>query len=428
MIARYTRKKMGQIWSVENKFSKMLEVEIAVARAQAANKIIPQAAARDIAKKARFKVARIEELEQTLKHDVIAFVSCLAESAGPNGRYIHYGLTSSDVLDTALSLQIRDAQVELQLGFAALEKALTKQIKKHATTLCAGRTHGMHAEVTSFGVKLAGHYAEFIRARERLNQSLAEAQVGKFGGAVGIYTNITPELELKICKSLKLTPEVVATQVVPRDRLASVFSSLALVGCALERLAVELRHLQRTEVGEAFEDFSVGQKGSSAMPHKKNPISAENITGIARLLRGYMVAAFENVALWHERDISHSSVERVILPDAFIALDYALNRMSALIDKLQVDKNRMHKNMQISQGQLLSSQILVLLVKKGLSREEAYKIVQEVSHQLKAGQNLLDVLPRDARISKLVKKSELQVLAAEKNYKDRMQKIIKRVL
>jgi adenylosuccinate lyase len=332
------------------------------------------------------------------------------------------------VLDTAQSLLFREAQEELMTGLERLEKALARQASKHATTLCAGRTHGMHAEITSFGVKMAGHLAEMKRCHERLDRAFKQVFIGKLSGAVGIYTNMSPELEAKICKSLKLVPETIATQVVPRDRHAELLSSMAILGCALERLAVELRHLQRTEVSEVIENFTPGQKGSSAMPHKKNPISAENITGVARLLRGYQLAALENVALWHERDISHSSVERVILPDAFIVLDYALHRMADLVDKLYVDKSRMAANMELSQGQLLSSQILVLMVKKGFTRDEAYKIVQEVSHGLKPGQDLLSGLARDARVNKKIKKSELQVLASEKNYRDRLQKMIKQVV
>jgi adenylosuccinate lyase len=419
---------MGQIWSVDNKFRKMLDVEIAVAKAQAAAKMIPRTAAQSIQKKAKFRVDRILELESTLKHDVIAFVTCLAESVGEHGKYIHYGLTSSDVLDTAQSLLFREAQEELMTGVERLEKALARQASRHATTLCAGRTHGMHAEITSFGVKMVGHLAEVKRCHERLDRAFEQVQVGKLSGAVGIYTNMSPELEAKICKSLKLQPETIATQVVPRDRHAELLSAMAILGCALERLALELRHLQRTEVGEVIENFTPGQKGSSAMPHKKNPISAENITGVARLLRGYQLAALENVALWHERDISHSSVERVILPDAFIVLDYALHRMAELVEKLYVVKNRMARNMELSQGQLLSSQILVLMVKKGFTREEAYKIVQEVSHGLKSGQDLLSGLARDVRVNKQIKKSELQALVSEKNYRDRLQKMIKRVV
>lgn len=427
MIARYTRQQMGQIWSQENKFKKMLEVEIAVAQVQAKNKIIPMKAAKDIAAKAKFKVSRIEEIELTTKHDVIAFVSNLAENVGENGKFIHYGLTSSDVLDTALSLIIREAGTELLKALALLEKALLEQSKKHVGTLCAGRTHGMHAEVTSFGVKLAGFLAELRRHKIRLNCAIKQCEVGKLSGAVGAYSTLSQEIESEVCRALKLTPETIATQVIPRDRIAEVLSAMAMLGGLLERLAVELRHLQRTEVGEVIESFSKGQKGSSAMPHKKNPISAENITGISRLLRGYLLAGLENMALWHERDISHSSVERVILPDAFISCDYALARMAELVERLYVDKERMSENIDLSQGQLFSSQILLLLVRKGLSREEAYAIVQEVSHGLKKGEHLKENLMKHARVKKLVEKLELEAVFKESTHKERMTSILNRL-
>jgi adenylosuccinate lyase len=428
MIARYSRKEMTKIWSTENKFSKMLEVEIAVAKVQAKYKIIPEKAARDISAKAKFKVSRVEEIEQTTKHDVIAFVSNLAENVGENGKYIHYGLTSSDVLDTALSLLFKDASQEIQKSIDGLKKALQSQIKKHAATLCAGRTHGMHAEVTSFGLKLSGFLAELLRNEKRFQSAIEQSLIGKLSGAVGTYSGVSAKLEAEVCEKLGLTPETIATQVIPRDRHAEVMISLAMIGNGLERLAVELRHLQRTEVSEVFESFSKGQKGSSAMPHKKNPISAENVTGLSRLLRSYAQASLENVALWHERDISHSSVERVILPDAFIVCDYALSRMSELVSRLAVDKVRMAENMQQSGGQLFSSQVLLLLVKKGLSREEAYKIVQECSHSLKKGDRLDKKLLAHTALKKIVKKSEIENLFKESGHKDRLKSVISRAM
>lgn len=431
MIARYTRKEMGQIWSQENKFKKMLEVEVAVARVQAKNKIIPEKAARDIANKAKFNVARIEEIEKTTKHDVIAFVTNLSESVGENGRYIHYGLTSSDILDTALGLLLKETELVLSRGLDALDKALATKMKRHQMTLCAGRTHGMHAEITTFGVKLAGYLAELRRHKRRLTVAFTQSFIGKLSGAVGTYSSLSAKIEKEVCEKLRLTPETVATQVVPRDRLAEVLSAVAMLGGFLERLAIELRHLQRTEVGEVVENFSFGQKGSSAMPHKKNPISAENITGQARLLRGYLLAGLENMALWHERDISHSSVERVILPDAFITCDYAIHRMTELVSKLYVDKNRMRANVELSQGQLFASQVLLFFVRQGLSREEAYKIVQETSHSLKAGEHLKSKLVKDARVKKMIKEkrvkiSELDSVFKEASYKERMMMIVKR--
>jgi adenylosuccinate lyase len=284
----------------------------------------------------------------------------------------------------------------------------------------------MHAETTSFGVKMAGYVAELARHQERLRRAIAQAAVGKLSGAVGVYTSVSPQIEAEVCRRLELQPETIATQVIPRDRVGEVLCALALFGGFLERLAVELRHLQRTEVGEVVEDFTPGQKGSSAMPHKKNPISAENITGVSRLLRGYMLAGLENMALWHERDISHSSVERVILPDAFIIADYAAARLTDVLKRLHVNRDRMRSNMALSQGQLLSSQILLLMVKKGFSRDEAYSLVQEASHSLRNGENLLTRLARDPRVKKRVRSAELNALAKEATFKTRFNELVQR--
>ena len=428
MIERYTRKAMGQIWSADNKFNKMLDVEVAVARTQARHKIIPEKAAREIAKKSKFSVSRILEIEKTTKHDVIAFVSNLAENVGESGRFIHYGLTSSDVVDTALSLQIKDACELVAEDLKKLEKVLERLSIKYATTLCAGRTHGMHAEVTSFGVKLCGYLSELKRNQKRFALAAEQMRVGKLSGAVGTYTSLSQVLEKEVCQRLGLEPETLATQVIPRDRLAELLWALAMIGGFIERLSVELRHLQRTEVGEVTESFSKGQKGSSAMPHKKNPISAENLTGMSRLLRSYLLAGLENVPLWHERDISHSSVERVILPDAFIVCDYSLHRLTELLAGLEINKNRMQANLNLSQGQLFSSQVLLLLVRKGLSREEAYKIVQEVSHNLKPSEHLRDKLLKHPEVKKRIKKMELDQVFKEASYKIRFKNIIDRVV
>ncbi len=433
MIERYSRKNMTRIWSLENKFRHMLEVEKAVARSEAKHGIIPRKAARDIEAKGRFRIERIDEIESVTKHDVIAFVQSVAESVGePSGAYVHFGLTSSDVLDTALSLTLREAGDELLKNIDRLAEAIARLCKKHVTTLMAGRTHGMHAEATSFGVKLAGFLAELQRHRERLERALAQAAIGKLSGAVGTYTTLPPEIEADVCRALRLTPETIATQVVPRDRIAEVMTALSLLAGFWERLAVELRHLQRTEIGEAIENFTPGQKGSSAMPHKKNPISAENISGLARLIRGYLVASLENMALWHERDISHSSVERVVLPDAFIVCDYALARLAELLSGLYIDKDRMRSNMELSQGQLFSSQILLLMVKKGLTRDEAYKIVQETSHSLKSGKSFVDALAervkKDAKLKHRIAASDLRAVVKESNFKVRFQNLVNRAL
>ena len=424
MIERYTRKEMGDVWSLENKFQKMMEVEIAVAQSQAEFNIIPQKAADDISKKSNFSVKRINEIEKKTKHDVIAFVSCMAEYVGPNGRYIHYGMTSSDVLDTAMSLVIREAGGVILKDIKALEKVFVKQIRKYKTTLCSGRTHGMHAEPLSFGLKLSGFLAELKRNKVRFETALNQCVVGKLSGAVGTYSTQPDKVEKKVCRKLKLKAETIATQVVPRDRHAELFHALAMLGCGFERLSVELRHLQRTEVGEVSEGFSKGQKGSSAMPHKKNPISSENLTGVARLLRSYAQSAYEDVALWHEIDISHSSVERVIFPDAFILCDYALTRIAGVVENIVVEKQRMIENMNISQGQLFSSQVLLQIVKKGVSREDAYVLVQKVSHGLQKGEHLSEALLKDEEAGKYLNKKDIAYIFSGASQKKSIEKVV----
>jgi len=392
MVKRYTRPEMGSLWGPEARFENMKAVEIAVAKAQAEEGLIPKEAAVAIAEKAEFSVDRILEIEKETRHDVIAFVTNMAENVGEHGRYIHYGLTSSDVLDTAMSYQVQKAGKVLLKSLDHLIEALKKKSLETAETLCSGRTHGMHAEPTTFGYKLAGFYQEFLRNKDRISRALSEMAFGKLSGAVGTYSFLGPSIEKKVCEQLGLQPEPVATQVLPRDRHAQLITTFALCGGALERLSVELRHLQRNEVNEALEGFRPGQKGSSAMPHKKNPISSENLTGCARLLRSHAQCALENIALWHERDISHSSVERVVFPDSFILLDYALHRMAGVIENLQINTQQMLDNMNLSKGQLFSSHLLLHIVDQGLSREEAYKKIQTVSHGLKAGDHLKTAL------------------------------------
>jgi len=428
VIERYTRSEMGNIWQTENRFAKMLEVEIAVAHVQAAMGIIPKAAAKDIATKSRFSVKRILEIEKETKHDVIAFVTNVAEHVGKMGRYVHFGMTSSDVLDTAFSLQVRDAGEVLKKSIDFLENSLWELIKKHEDTLCVGRTHGMFAEPVTFGLKLAGFLAELRRNRTRIEQALDQMMIAKLSGAVGTYSGQPPEVEAKVARRLSLVTETVATQVIPRDRHAEMIVSLAMLGTGIERLAIELRHLQRSEVNELTEGFSKGQKGSSAMPHKKNPISAENLTGCARLLRSYASAAMENVALWHERDISHSSVERVIFPDAFIIADYAVHRMAILIQGLEIHKKRMLDNVESSQGQVFSSQVLLALVEKGLSREVAYRHVQRLCHSLGKGDHLREKILRDAELSRLIAAKELDFLFSGKKNQRNVKQVIQRVL
>lgn len=427
MIERYTRPEMGLLWHADQRFGKMMEVEIAVAQVQAQMGIIPKSAAKAIAQKSRFNVKRISEIEKETKHDVIAFVSNLAENVGPQGKYIHYGMTSSDVLDTAFSLQVREAGTVLLKSIVGLEKSLRVLVTKHAETLCAGRTHGMFAEPTTFGFKMAGFLAETERNHKRVKTALDNMMICKLSGAVGTYSSQPPKVEAAVAKKLRLKPETIATQVIPRDRHAEMLNALAVLGTGLERLAVELRHLQRSDVAEVTEGFTKGQKGSSAMPHKKNPISAENISGLSRLLRGYAVTALENVALWHERDISHSSVERVIFPDAFIVADYALNRMSILLDGLDVNKKRMLENIESSQGQIFSSHVLLALIQKGMIREEAYALVQRLCHSLGYGEHLKDKLIVDDQVRSLLKPKEIDEIFTGKKHKKSIKDIIKRV-
>ncbi len=428
MIKRYTRSEMENVWTLESRFARLLEVEVAVAQVQGDMGIIPKKAADDIRKKSKFRVERILEIEKTTKHDIIAFVSTVAESVGKNGRYLHFGMTSSDAIDTALSLQVANGFCVLEDSLSKLEKALKKSAMKYIKTICAGRTHGMHAEPTSFGMKMASHFVELKRHRSRIQKAADQMRVCKLSGAVGTYSALSMQVEKKVANLLKLKPELIATQVVPRDRHAELMLALAQYGCGIERLAVELRHLQRTEVGEVYEGFSKGQKGSSAMPHKKNPISSENLTGAARMLRSYASASLENIALWHERDISHSSVERVFMPDAFMLLDYAADRMAGVVENLVVDKQRMKSNMNLSQGQLFSSHVLLEIVKSGVSREDAYKLVQKCSHSLKAGEHLKEKLLSDKKASKYLSKKALDSIFSGERHLVGIEKLVTRAL
>ena len=428
MILRYTREEMGRIWTEQKRFTFLLEVEKAVAKIQGEMQIIPLKAAEDIQNKSNFSIDRIREIEKTTKHDVTAFISAVGENIGENGSYLHYGLTSSDVLDTALSLQIRKANEVLEKGILRLEAVFKKQALDHATTICAGRTHGIHAQPTTFGLKLAGHLCELKRHKNRIERAVKQCLICKLSGAVGTYSTLSEDVEMKVAKDLNLQIETVATQVVPRDRHAEVILALAQYGAGIERLAVELRHLQRTEVGEVYEGFAPGQQGSSMMPHKKNPIGLENLTGIARILRAHVISALENIALWHERDISHSCVERVIFPDGFILLDYAVNRMADIIEHFVVHKERMKENMNLSQGQLFSSHLLVALLKKGISRQKAYPLIQRLSHGLRQSQTLKNVFLEDPESKDLLSKKEVEVIFSSqeflKNIKKRMEKIL----
>lgn len=376
MIERYTRPEMGQLWTQENRFRTWLEVELAVCEAWHELGVIPGQDMEAIRSRADFDLDRILTIEEQTRHDVIAFLTAVEEKVGPSARFIHLGCTSSDILDTSGALLLVRAGRIILAGFDSLLAALKDLALRGKGMPTMGRTHGIHAEPTSFGLKMAGFYAEFKRHRADFVQALDSVGYGKISGAVGTYAFLSPQLEEKVCRLLGLKAEPVSTQVIPRDRYARYFTSLALTGGGVERLCVELRHLQRTEVYEVEEGFAKGQKGSSAMPHKRNPISAENLSGLARLLRGNAVAAMENMALWHERDISHSSVERVIMPDSTILMDYMLNRLAGLVGGLRLLPENMIRNMESSHGLYFSQRLLTALIETGLNRQEAYVLVQ----------------------------------------------------
>ncbi|MBI4226734.1 MAG: adenylosuccinate lyase [Candidatus Omnitrophica bacterium] len=385
MISRYTLPAMGRIWTEDSRFRRMLEVELLACEALVRMGKIPTAAYRRIRRAVRAKginPARVAQLEATTKHDVVAFLNTMAESLGADARFLHLGLTSSDVLDTATATQLAEACDILIADVDRLLAALRRQANTYQFTLCIGRTHGVHAEPTTFGLKLALAFSEMTRARQLLEDARARVAVGKISGAVGTYAHLPPTVEQYVCKKLKITPAPISTQVVPRDGYAAFMSRLAIIGAMLERLATEIRHLQRTEVLEAEEPFEEGQTGSSAMPHKRNPVSCERVTGLARLLRGYAVTALENVALWHERDISHSSTERIMLPDATCALDFMLVEMTRIVRGLKVYPERMREHLGLTKGLIFSESVLLALMGKGLTRPAAYRLVQR--HAMRA--------------------------------------------
>jgi adenylosuccinate lyase len=404
VIARYTRPELGALWSDEARMDAWRRVEIAAC--EELPRLLadegPTPAELAAIRGASFTVEAVDERERVTEHDVAAFVDVLAASVGEAGRWIHFGLTSSDVLDTALALQLRAAGEVIVPGAKALAAALAARAREHAGTLCVGRTHGVHAEPTTFGIKLAGFAFEAHRNAERLQRAFEQVAVGAVSGAVGTYAATSPEFEAGVLARLELAREEVSTQVVPRDRHAELLSAIALAGAGLERFATEVRHLQRTEVREAQEPFRAGQKGSSAMPHKRNPIKSEQISGLARVLRGNAQAALENVALWHERDISHSSVERVILPDSTILLDYLQHRAIALVQGMTVDAERMRANLELTHGALFSQRVLLALVEAGSSRDDAYRVVQELAQRAwDQGIQLRELLAADERAAGL---------------------------
>ena len=376
MIPRYTRPEMGAIWSDQHRYDLMLEIEIAVCAALARRGTIPTEAVDEIRAKATVNADRVAEIEAVVHHDVIAFVTAVAETVGDAGRFLHFGMTSSDVVDTAFAMQLVESSRLLLAALDGLREAVRRQVVAHRETVMVGRSHGIHAEPITFGLKLAGWYSELTRAKARLETAAADIAFGKLSGAVGTYAVNGPDIEAEVLAELGLTPEPVATQVVPRDRHAAFFSTLAVVAGGIERFSTEIRHLQRTELLEALEPFGKGQKGSSAMPHKRNPILSENLCGLARVVRGNALVALENIALWHERDISHSSAERVIAPDSTIALDFMLGRMTRIVEGLEVRPASMQRNLDLTGGRMSSERLLLALVDKGVKREVAYGWVQ----------------------------------------------------
>lgn len=428
MIERYTRPEMGRIWTAENRYMKWLEVEIAACEAWAETGDIPKDALKVIKKKARFDVERIDEIEKTVKHDVIAFLTSVAENVGPESRFIHKGLTSSDVVDTALSLLMRDASQIIIKDIKDLMDVLKKQAFTYKDTPCMGRSHGVHAEPMTFGLKFALWYEDMKRNISRMKRSKEVISAGKLSGAVGTFSSIPTAIEEMVCKKLGLMPEPVANQVVQRDRHAEYLATLALIAASVEKVAVEIRHLQRTEVLEAEEAFDAGQKGSSAMPHKRNPVGCENLSGLARVVRSNAIAAIEDIALWHERDISHSSVERIVIPDSSVLVDYMLNRIKSILNSLMVYPERMKDNMAKSFGLYNSQKVMLALTEKGLSRENAYSIVQSnAMKSWKEEKEFKGLLLKDRDIKKYLSKAEIDNIFDLRHYFKNIGYIFERV-
>ena len=409
MIRRYTHPEMGAIWSEQRRYETWLEVELAAAETMAEAGIIPADAARELRAKAAFDIDRIEEIERTTQHDVIAFTTAVAEKVGPAARWLHFGLTSSDVVDTAQALQMRQACDLIVRGIAGAMQAVHGRAEEHRRTPMIGRTHGVHAEPMTLGVKLALWYAELQRDLDRVFRARDAVAVGKISGAVGTFAHLDPSIEARVCEKLGLEPAPVSSQVIQRDRHAELMCTLAITAASLEKFALEIRGLQKTEIGEIEEPFAKGQKGSSAMPHKRNPIGSEQITGLARLLRGNAMAALENVALWHERDISHSSVERVILPDSFIALDHMLRRFTRIVSGMVVYPERMRENLERSRGVVFSGTVLLELARRGISREQAYEWVQRnAMRSFHEQKDFKSLLLADADLVKVLPPSDIE--------------------
>ena len=428
MIARYTRPEMGRIWSDENRFRTWLAVEVAATETLAEAGLVPKDAARAIRERADFNLERIQEIEAEVRHDVIAFTTAVAEIVGPHARWFHYGLTSNDVVDTAQALLIQQASEIIGQDLERLSEVLKRRAWEFKDTPMVGRTHGVHAEPITFGFKLANWYSEVQRDVARFEPAAADMRVGKFSGAVGTFAHLTPELEEKICARLGLKAAAVSSQVIQRDRHAAYLSTLAVIACTLDKIATEIRHLQRTEVREAEEYFSEKQKGSSAMPHKRNPVTCEQISGLARVVRSNAQAGFENVALWHERDISHSSVERIILPDSTTLVDYMLHKTSNLIDTMFIYPDRMLANLESTGGLVFSGQLLLDLVEHGVSREDAYRMVQR--HAMRAwkeGLNFHDLVTSDKEITGRVPRRQIEMAFDLKRQLRNIDRIFERV-
>ena len=420
MIARYSRKELTSIWSEENKYKIWLDIEIAAAQAMEKYKIIPKGVSSIVKKKGKINVKRIHAIESKVKHDVIAFLTSITEKAGIKARYLHQGMTSSDVLDTSFNLQLIQSGKILLKDIDQILKILKKQSKKYKLTPCIGRSHGIHAEPLTFGLKLASFYEEFKRNKKRLLSAIEEVSTCAISGAVGTFANISPNVEKHVAKKLGLKIEPISTQIIPRDRHAFYFSVLGIIAGSVERVATEIRHLQRTEVYELQEYFSKKQKGSSAMPHKKNPILSENLTGLSRMVRSYVVPALENIALWHERDISHSSVERNIGPDANITLDFALVRLANILDKIIIYPKKMLENLNMTKGLVFSQEIMLELTKSGISREKSYKMVQSYAKKCFAENlDLFNVIMADKYImSKISPKRLKSIFSYSKHFKN----------
>ena len=429
MLNRFTRPEMGQIWTTENRYRTWLEVEILATEAQEKLGVVPKGTAKAIREKGNFDIARIDEIEKTTRHDVIAFLTNVAEYVGEPARFLHQGMTSSDMLDTSFAIRLRQAADLLLEGLDELLEALKERILESKAMICMGRSHGVHAEPMSFGVKLASHYAAFARAKKRLAFAKEEISTCAISGAVGMFSTIDPYVEQYVAKKLGLKIEPVSTQIIPRDRHAVFFNTLGIIACSIENIATEFRHLQRTEVREVEESFAKGQKGSSAMPHKKNPILGENLTGLARIVKGYIQPALDNVVQWHERDISHSSVERVIAPDMTIALDFAIYRLIGVVKNLVLYPENMERNLNLLRGLPFSHAVLLELTQRGASREDAYKIVQRNAMKTweDDSQSFFDFLSEDKDLLKYVSKEELADIFDLKKYTANSDTIINRV-